>query len=265
MRLYDFLYAVYFKLPSLYGLGIVGKAYRHGLTDSFKWFLTLFYKNKIRNQTDCPTLDPDRVTAPKPLVISLTTYGGRIDVVDIAVKTLLRQSVPVNRIVLWLADDEYSGANLPERVRDLQRYGVEIRYCPDLLAHKKYQYALREFTDAYVITFDDDFFFEKNMIANLLELKARHPDCVITNRAHRMRFQGGRLLPYRQWRHNTTETRPAHQIFATGGVGTLYESRLFGERLFATDALKKLSPKADDVWLKFMTYLDGVKVVTNAR
>lgn len=136
MRLFDFLYVIYFKLPSFYGWGILGKVYRHALTDSFKWFLTLFYRDRIRNSVAYEALDPEQLTYDKPIVVSLTSYQGRIDVVDIAVKCLLRQTVKANRIVIWLAVEEFTEDTLPESIRDLRHYGVEIRFCDNLLAHK---------------------------------------------------------------------------------------------------------------------------------
>lgn len=265
MRLFDFLYNVYFLLPSFYGFGIVGKMWRHGLTDSFKFFLTRFYKNKIRNSNNYLSLDPNNIQYEKPIIISLTTYSGRIDVVDIAVKCILRQTVKPNRIVIWIAEDEFTENTIPSRVKDLQQFGVEIRYCDNLLAHKKYFYALQEFANSYVITFDDDFFFEKHMLENVMNLKRQFPDCIITNRAHFIKFEKGKLLPYRRWRHNTTQTTPGHQIFATGGVGTVYEPEFFKDYIFNKELIQDLSPRADDVWLKFMAYLNGIKVVTNNK
>jgi hypothetical protein len=164
-----------------------------------------------------------------------------------------------------LAKEEFSNETLPERVSELQKFGVEIRFCDNLLAHKKYYYALQEFPDAFVITFDDDFFYEKRMLENLMKLKLEYPNHVVTNRAHLMQFDSNELKPYRQWNHNTTVTKPGHQVFATGGVGTLYESSFYSDSLFDKSLIQKISPKADDVWLKFMTYLNGIKVVTNKR
>jgi len=201
----------------------------------------------------------------KELIISLTSYKGRIDVVDIAIKCLLRQSVKVNRIILWLASDEFSEIDLPERIVQLRNYGVDIRFCDNLLAHKKYFYAMQEFPNSYIITFDDDFYYEKDMILNLLNLKNKFNSSIVTNRAHLISFKNGKIIPYKLWEHNTTNSRRGHQIFATGGVGTLYQPRFFKKYIYERNLIIKICPRADDVWLKFMAYLNDVKVVTNKK
>jgi len=265
MKLFDLLYKVYFLLPNFYGLGIIGKIYRHSLTDLFKFILLVFYKKYIRESSNYKPLESNKIVFDKELIVSLTTYEARIDVVDIAIKTLLRQTLRPNRIILWLARDEFQDKELPFNVLELKKYNVEIRFCDNLLAHKKYYYALKEFKNAYIITFDDDFFYERDMIKNLLNMKQSYPDCVVSNRAHLIKFHGNSLARYREWSHNTSHKKPSHKVFATGGVGTLYENRFFKKSVLEHRVFMKICPYADDVWLKFAAYLNGLKVVTNAK
>ena len=47
------------------------------------------------------------------IVISLTTYGKRIETAYLAISSLMRQSRKANRIILWLSEEEFSGKELP--------------------------------------------------------------------------------------------------------------------------------------------------------
>lgn len=58
---------------------------------------------------------------------------------------------------------------------DLQKYGLEIRFCDDLRSHKKYYFAMQEYPEDIVILFDDDMFYPKNTIKKLYELYKKFP------------------------------------------------------------------------------------------
>ena len=71
------------------------------------------------------------------IIISLTTYSLRIHNVYIALESLLNQTIKPNRIILWLAEEEFNEANLPISVLRLKERGVEIRFCEDYKSYKK--------------------------------------------------------------------------------------------------------------------------------
>lgn len=77
------------------------------------------------------------------VIVSMTTFPARIGYVHLAIKSLLHQTVQPGKILLWLAKDQFRNVEIPEQLRALCAYGLEIRYCDeDLLAHKKYYYAM---------------------------------------------------------------------------------------------------------------------------
>lgn len=266
MWLFDVLYKVYFILPSFKNGGKIGKVYRHVLTRSFKKIFTIFFFKNIRSLKSSNLNKLNEVYRDKKLIVSLTSFRGRIDVVDVAIKCLLRQTVMPDNIILWLAREEYSEDDIPDRVKALRKLGVDIYLCENLMAHKKYIDCFERYADDFIITFDDDFYYEKHMLENLLGLKSSFPDSIVTNRAHYMRFDNqGELKPYRKWIHNSTYSKPSFQLFATGGVGTIYSPRDFPEETTNRELIKELCFQADDVWLKVMSLRGGKNVVTNAR
>ena len=75
------------------------------------------------------------------ITISLTTYPGRINQVYYAIKSLMIQSIQADKIILWLAEEQFPNKKLPDKIHILEKLGLTIRWCDDLRSHKKYYYA----------------------------------------------------------------------------------------------------------------------------
>lgn len=255
----------YYKLPDLHRLGLAGKAVDKIAGKIVKRILDRFLPSYY--QATGNSIRLNRTTTEKEIICSLTTFPNRIESVWIAIESLFRQSVMPNRIILWLARDQFPTKHLPESIIKLMERGLEVEYCDeDLKAHKKYFYALKKYPDAWVITFDDDLYYDYYTIENVLKLKMQFPDCIVTNRAHQIRFnRKGDILPYRKWTHNIANPTPSYSIVATGGCGTLYEGKLLHPDVTEASKLKELAFYADDLWLKVMTLRKGARVVTNSR
>jgi glycosyltransferase involved in cell wall biosynthesis len=203
----------------------------------------------------------------KRLIISLTTYPGRIHLIPQVVESLLRQSRKADGIVLWLAESQFPGkeADLPETVRRLaEEQTLTLRWCADLKAHKKYFYALQAFPEDLVVTVDDDLRYSGNMLSSLYASYLRYPEAVSTVRAHLMMFdETGQLLPYGKWIQETDGCmyKPSMQLMATGGAGVLHPPGLYRQEFFDEQAIQENCLWADDLWLKAMQAVSDVPVV----
>ncbi|MBQ8834509.1 MAG: hypothetical protein IJ001_06250 [Oscillospiraceae bacterium] len=203
----------------------------------------------------------------KKLIVSLTSYPARINTVGTVVENLYTQTRLPDAVVLWLAEEQFPNReeDLPNYLRNLMDQGkVTVRWCDDLKSHKKYFYALQEYSNDLVVTVDDDLLYPEHMLENLYQCYLRHPNAVSTVRAHLMIFtEAGKLMPYRDWIQETDVCldEPSMQLFATGGAGTLYPGGIFKKELFDKEAIKETCLMADDLWLKAMALLSDVPVV----
>lgn len=198
----------------------------------------------------------------RPIVVSLTSFPARIDKVHKAIESLLLQDCRPDKVVLYLGKDEFEGRPLPESITSLFKYGVEVRFREDLKPHTKYFYAMQEFRDSLIITVDDDILYRPKLVGDLLSAYERHSDCVICTRAHYMKMANGHLLPYNDWDYESSYcNQPSYALFATGVGGVLYDPRMFPAETFNKNAIKELSLKQDDVWLKFMELRAGIKTL----
>lgn len=264
MHIVEKLHQWYFRLPDLHRVGFLGKVVDKLEAKALKPLMDKYLpKFFLATQDQYPGLNQNK--RDTEIICSLTTFPARIDQVWVAIECLFRQSVLPDRIILWLSKEQFPDLKLPESLMSQQKRGLEIKLVEDdIKAHKKYHYALKRFPNAIICTFDDDLYYDKDIVKNLLTMHKSFPDKVITNRAHKITFdENGKILPYKMWKHNVVDSEPSMNLFVTGGYGTIYRTHLFADELFEVETLKRLSFLADDVWLKGMSALKGVEVVTN--
>ena len=195
------------------------------------------------------------------ILVSLTSIKPRFEKLPIMLKSILFQSVKPDKIIVWL---DVTPEMLTPEMRNLEKYGVEYRYkVENLKPHKKYFFALQEFSDYLVITVDDDLVYPPDLIESLYKTWKKHPDCVCARRVHKIIFNDdGLIKPYNEWQFEcTSEKNPSDELFATGVGGVLYPPHIFDKEVFDEEKIKTICLEADDVWLKWHELRLGVKVV----
>lgn len=204
------------------------------------------------------------------IVVSLTSFPARFENLHLVIKSMLLQTMKPDQIILYLDDDVVVSENgsldddLPETLKDLRKNGLEIQKRPGYMKpHKKYYYAMKEHPNDIIITIDDDIMYPDNFIEELYKTHFKFQDCVVATRAHRIRFHSnGSVYPYNDWQWAyPVVNRPALDLMATGCGGVLYPPHCMHNDLFNMELFLKLSPAADDLWLKIMQVLIGTKVV----
>lgn len=201
----------------------------------------------------------------RPVIISLTTIPSRLDKVWMTIESLLRQTERPNRIILWLAQEEFQDIEIPQVLQRQQNRGLEIRYCKNLKSYKKFYYTMLENPNAYVLVVDDDFIYSERLLEKMMKTSNSYPDCIICNRAHKIRKDRNGLFPYLRWgwyeNRKIKEENPSFQNFLTSGGGTLFPVWLFDKEIFREDIFMKIAPTADDVWLNFNAWKSQLRVV----
>lgn len=257
-------------LPNFHRVGLIGKAIDKLMGKLFKVPLNAFlpnYYSRTGHLFKLPSVDTNSKNK-KQIICSLTSFPARIEQTWIAIESLFRQSTLPDRIILWLSLDQFPNREIPDSLKNMQSRGLEIEFCEgDVKAHKKYLYALTKFPKDLIITYDDDLYYDRKNIENLLLLHKKYPDFIVTNRAHRIRINDGKdqIQLYRKWKHNSTYSKPSYNLVATGGYGALYQSHLLHYDTSNKELIKKLCLYADDIWLKIMASLNRTLVVTNDR
>ena len=193
-----------------------------------------------------------------PVIVSLTSYPPRFPTLGLTLKCLLTQSVRPDKVVLWIADADM--AQLPVEVSALQSAGLQIRTTRDIGSYKKIIPALREFPGACIVTADDDAYYCADWLRELLEGWTGERDMVVCHRAHVIRYDKlGQLLPYREWRFDVEDRGEITGLFPTSGAGVLYPNGVFSKDVIDEKTFLSICPRADDIWLYWMTSRAGAR------
>lgn len=201
------------------------------------------------------------------IIVSLTSYPRRIGTVAQTLETIYAQTRKADEIVLWLAQDQFPGreADLPDDLRKLiAENRLTVRWCEDLKGHKKYFYALQEYTEDLVVTIDDDLLYPRDMLAALHKSYLLYPNAVSSMRTHLMLLsEDKQILPYKAWLRETDGCmhQPCMQLMTSGGAGDLYPPNLYRREFFDRDAILQHCLWADNFWVKVMEVFSDVPVV----
>ena len=192
------------------------------------------------------------------VIVSLTSYGNRVKGSAVyTVYSLLRQRVRPERVVLWLDEKEFNSQNLPDDLRFLCDYGLEVRFGKDIGPYTKIIHSLSAFPNKHIITADDDLFYTKNFVEEFVDAHRKHPQAIITGYA-KMPMTNGKhqIAPYGEWaEYNHVPASFQYNsatLFPLGWGGVLYPSHVFDDEATNEAVFMSLCPKADDIWLYIM-------------
>ncbi len=204
--------------------------------------------------------------AKEEIIISLTSFAQRLDNVAYTIESLMQQTLKADRIQLWLGSDKTLSENIPLNLKNLEKRGLEICFGEkDLGPYTKYYYAMKNHPDSLLITVDDDIFYPPNMIEKLYHAYQKEPSYIHCHRGHKILKENGVLQSYRDWDFSTKMDSASLSIFPTGVGGVLYFPGCLDEKALDDELFMRLSPNADDVWLKAMSLLNNTKCKTIIR
>lgn len=199
---------------------------------------------------------PETARAERSITVSLASYPARIASVHLAVRSLLRQTLKADRVILWLAREQFPQGEeeLPAELTALVGEGLTIGWCEDLGPHKKYFYAMQQYPEDIIITADDDMEYPQELIETLYRCYRTFPYAVCCMRAHGIRLGADKsVAPYSQWERDSTRVyMPSMSLMATGVGGVLYPPHCMANELYNKDRFMLMCPAADDLWLKIM-------------
>lgn len=257
MLLYDLCYKVFFWIKRMRKRFPKWKK----VTQMYEYYFTLFLHRKYLPWSEKHPVKWGLNTKKREerYTVSLTSFPARINYVHIAIETLMRQSFKPDRIVLWLAESQFPDRKLPDKLTALQDKGLTIRFCDDLRSHKKYFYAFQEYADDNIILADDDIFYPRDTVRKLVRLHKKYPKDIIGVSAQIIAPSLASLpsvwpVPELKKRYVSCDCA---QVFT--GAGSLFPAGWYSEEVFNRGKAMRLAGSADDLWLKAMSLVAGVK------
>jgi len=199
------------------------------------------------------------------IIVSLTSIPSRIHAVPFVVDALLNQTMPPDKIILYLNAEEFAGTQFPQKLLLQQQLGLEIIYCDNLKPHKKYFYSMQSYPEDIVITIDDDLEYKVDLVEKLYKSYLLHQHSVSAMRARLITFDENKELnPYCAWpliNDRNWVGKESMSLLSTTGAGTLFPPHCLHMETFNKANLQETCLDADDLWLKVMEVMQGTPVV----
>lgn len=200
----------------------------------------------------------------KDIIVSLTSYPARINHIEPTIKSLLKQSIRPQKIILALSENKFPNKenDLPEGLKHLLSDKFEILWTKkDLRPYTKLIPTLKNYRNKIIVTADDDIIYKKDWLEKLYCAYKRNPKLIHCHRAHRIIFDKDKnLLPYKEWKLSIKDVKPSYNNFLTGVGGVLYPPNSLYKDVFNEELFQELSPYADDIWFWAMAVLNNVKI-----
>lgn len=198
-------------------------------------------------------------THPK-LIVSLTSYPPRINTVPLCISTLLDQSKKADKIILWLAYEEFPSKekSLPEELLALKSLGLEIEWYHNIKSYKKLIPALIKYPDDIIVTADDDNQYPRNWLELLYSSYLKNPTLVHCHRVTKFYYENkefkiitGGMAFYKS---------PSYLNKFVGLGGVLYPPHILHKDVLNENLFLSLAPTSDDLWFWLMCVLNRVPI-----
>lgn len=200
------------------------------------------------------------------VIASLTSYPARINHVWLAIKSIILQTYKPDRIILWLAEEQFPTRELPSNLIDLQKCGLEIKWVKDIYGHKKYRVPVMEQKkNEVVITFDDDIIYSPKCIERLMETHKKYPNTLICERAQA--FEDKNQMNPGRWKtiSDIGVNKPTYSLNPSPGGGCLISFGAFYPDAVEEKCFRPLAYKNDDLWYMFMCAANGTRIIKTRK
>ena len=197
------------------------------------------------------------------LIVSLTSFPERINLVHITISTLLNQTIKTNKLILWLAEEQFPNKkdDLPKSLEDLCKYGLEIKWSKDLKSYKKFVPAIEEYPNDIIVTADDDLYYSSDWLESLYNAYLKNTNNIYVKRANRINIHENEIQLVKKHKRFKKEYEKASYLNITmTGSGCLFPpNSLNTDFIFKKDFLKIL-PTHDDIYTWAVCVLSGKKI-----
>ncbi|MCE4460566.1 hypothetical protein I5138_15505 [Escherichia coli] len=210
-------------------------------------FLCFFSKKKLN--------DSESV-----FIVSLTTYGNRLNFVFLTIESILQQKYKPRRVLLWLYEKDKSSFLGKYFLKKQISRGLEVIYLKeDFRSFKKLSYVYQHnYMSDYFVTADDDVFYPYTWLSGFKDAIDINPHAVYCYRGRIISMDSKKeLKPYHEWSLATKKNLSGNLLLPTGVSGICYPRKALGEKINDFSAISKYCPFADDIWYKMVTTSNG--------
>ena len=203
----------------------------------------------------------DMLKLPRPeIIVSLTSFPFRIPTLHITINSILNQTMKPDKIILQLSEDEFPNKekDLPENLLILREKGLIINWNKgNIKSYKKLIPTLKQYPEAVIITVDDDFIYDKNLVKRLWKAYQENPKLIHCHRTTKFSLKKDGTFKVKgvQWYKKPSF---ANKLVGCGGV--LYPPNILYKDITNEELFTSLAPTNDDIWFWLMAVMNNVRI-----
>lgn len=207
------------------------------------------------------------------VVVSLTSFPGRINIVHKTIYSLMNQKYKPDLIVLWLSKKQF-----PNMEKDLCRELLELRsngLCinwleEDIKSYKKLIPALKKYENDIIVTADDDLYYPDYWLERLIDSYKKNKNDIHCHLVTKLDIVNGKIK--KSMGKAIPDASYLYKIL--GGSGALYPPHSLSDEVLNNKKFLSLAPTSDDIWfwgmavknhVKIRLIDDGMKKLTNTE
>ena len=225
----------------------------------FKELIPFLYQKAILNSVPTKSLKSRNIKNEIPVIVSLTTVPSRINIVHLTIRSILVQKAKPKKIHLWVHKDLKT--IIPPQLKKLEGEVFEICYSQIDCPHLKLIEELKQNVNIPIVTIDDDHVYSRRLLKELYNTHLNHPKYIISTISRLIKFDGNNTpLPYQEWPYINKASYENRFLLPLGVYGVLYPPNSFNREVINIDLIESLAPKADDLWFKALSIINGTHV-----
>lgn len=189
------------------------------------------------------------------IIVTMTSYPGRINNVAISIQLLLtKQTIKPDEIHLWLSIEEFPNKenSLPKQLVKVinENDDVYLHWLEkNIYVHKRHEIFKYTTDSDYVFLIDDDVEYDPKLIETVLEKAKTYPNTIITYNKYAFHEYKGRTILYRDNRGE-----PGPFINKTRWCGqSMIPSAIYPKEILSDENQKirnNTSPVSDECWFQ---------------
>lgn len=198
------------------------------------------------------------------IIVSLTTFPGRINIVHKTIRTLLMQKrVRPDKIELWLAEEQFPLKELPTKLVELEAKGMTICWTSDIRSYKKLIPSLGANDNDIIVTCDDDVYYRRDWLSRLYNSYLKYPKDIHCHRATKFYLSNNAWIAQGGGRSYYREGSYLNKLVGVGGV--LYPPHSLHPNVGKKEIFMNIAQTNDDIWFWLMAVLNNTKIRVVAK
>lgn len=189
------------------------------------------------------------------IIISMTSYPGRINNIGLSIYFLLtQQTLPPDEIHLWLSEEEFKNKldSLPDDLRIIctKHKKVKLHWLQkNTYVHKRHEIFKYINDDCCVFFIDDDVRYNDNLIKTVMDQHEKNPNCIICYNNYSIHSYKGKRIEYK----NSTLGPGPHVNKVRWCGQSMIPSKLYPKEILSDeyqDIRNNASPISDECWFQ---------------